>query len=157
MAFKDPLDRVRGQIVYPQWTAPPVTKTGGYKWVLHDLVEDGIPDYIFPVNPNEMGSPFMPKSMQWSGLDKDGGYRGFQTTNPHRWEFGGILHTRSQYENLRQRVRRGNKSYLLDHMGRIWLVRPTAFEATRAGTLRFPWRHKYTLHLTTYAQIREPA
>jgi hypothetical protein len=135
----------------PQWVPPAVA---GYKWVLHDTDPD-IPDYIFAINPNEMESPYVPKTMTMSGMTIDGKYRGFQLDTPHPWQFTGVLHTKAQYENLRERARRGNKALLADHLGRIWEVRLTHFEATRAGNLQHPWRHKYTMHLTTYRNVRE--
>lgn len=118
------------------------------KWLLHDL--SGVrSDYTFETNPNVMASPLPAPTLTMHGVGIDGGIRGFGVMAPHDWTFGGILYSQQQYEALRDFIFYAGKVHLTDHLNRKFLVRLRIFNPVRAGTRRFPWRHKYEINATT--------
>lgn len=117
------------------------------RWKFETL--DGLDSYTFEMNPNQMDSPLLERTIDSHVVGIDGKLRGFRKDQAKTWSFSGALHTQSQYEAFEQWLHSG-RIYLTDHLNRKFLVRLTNFDPTRGGTRRTPWRHTYVVSVTTY-------
>lgn len=105
--------------------------------------------YVFPLNPNEMTSPFGERNIQARGTTSPLGqplfFEGAQS--PTQWTFSGNCPTALQYEALRSWVydRTGRRLQVVDHFGRVIDVVLRSFDAKPRRDKNRYWHHTYTL------------
>lgn len=117
------------------------------RWKFQTL--DSSQSYTFDMNPNQMDSPLLEKTVDSHAQGIDGVIRGARKDVAKGWSFSGVLHSQAQYEAFELWLHKG-RIHLTDHLGRTFLVRLTNFDPTRAGTRQHAWRHTYVVSVTTY-------
>lgn len=126
------------------------------KWRIYDPAPDGM-SYIFEIGPSEMTSPYAPKALTADATTaRDGQMLSWEGASPAvTWTLTGELLTQSQYEALRAFSRLNRRVWIVDHLGRGWVVTVERFSATPKRALDYPWRHSYTLDVLIYDGPRE--
>lgn len=139
---------IQGSVVVPVDPIFPVVvaQSGVIKWVLDDPL--GSPSqYIFPINPNAMTSPFGSKNITARASTGPNGtkiaWEGAQ--GPTDWQWTGDLFSQQMYDALRAWVGKGNRVFLTDHLLRRWDVYLTEFTPIPKRSVLYPWRNTYTM------------
>jgi hypothetical protein len=116
-------------------------------WKLTDPLTSST--YDFPVNPNEMTSPFPERNITAHGTTSPNGqplfFEGART--PVQWSFSGNCPTAAQYEALRAWVydRTGRRVILVDHFGRQLVCILRNFDAKPRRDKNRYWHHTYQI------------
>lgn len=103
--------------------------------------------YTFPINPNQMSSPFPEKAISAMTTTAIGGvplvWQG--NTPPKSWTFGGEILDAAHYEALRSwTYDRNRRLYLFDHFGRRLILVMQSFDPAPKRAVGRYWRHTYT-------------
>lgn len=107
------------------------------KWTFEDV--DTAEVYTLVRNPYEMATPTGPRRTQ--GLPRGLALRGGSI--PFAWSFRGRLATEEEYDTMLDWSRR-RRIRITDHLGRIHLITPQAFEPTpRRDRIDKHWRYLY--------------
>lgn len=110
-------------------------------------------EYIFPINPNAMTSPFGPKNITSRAAVGPQGqkiaWEGAQ--GPVDWQWSGDLFSQEMYEKLTLWTAKGNRVFLTDHLQRRWIVYLTSFDPVPKRSVRYPWRHTYTMKAIVFS------
>jgi len=137
----------------PEDTEPEIN-TAVTKWVVQDRSSGSLVSYTFPINPEEMTTPFPHKylllvpttapdgqPLTWEGAPR-----------PHQWEFRGHIETQEFYDALAGFADSAYRYWLIDHRHRAWQVTFEAFEPTLRTRLDplAPWRATYSMRCFTY-------
>jgi len=117
------------------------------RWVLtHPATSE---TWTMPINPNQADSPFQKKEVKTAhgtraGLDR---IRLFQTASaPTEWNFGGVIRTKSHYDDLVHWAKKTDEVRVSDHLGRTFEVIIKQFAPVdRPPTGSTPWRLTYKM------------
>jgi hypothetical protein len=116
------------------------------KWSFYDPTDDTT--YVFPVNPNEGGTPGRTKKLEYQATAApDGVTLIFEGRDEARQiQVSGVLLDQGQLEALDAWVNdRRHQIRLTDDLGRQFWIYLTNFEATRNRRQSHPWHHSYRL------------
>lgn len=115
-------------------------------WVLEDPMTGGIGAYEFPINPNQMTSPFPEKQLRvehpiypgsqdiiWEGRP-----------DPVQWTVQGTVRTQAFYETLQTYQELQRRIYVIDHMQRGWICSFESLEYTKFGSPADLWAYTYS-------------
>lgn len=113
-------------------------------WVLRDLTSATPEEYNWQVNPNSFSLPYQ-KTISYSASAAPDGqaliYEGRDEVQ--RIQFGGVVLTQEQYEDLVYWFNKRTQLELEDDLGRTMSVYITSFQTTRVRSHQYPWRHTY--------------
>lgn len=110
-------------------------------------------EYIFPINPNAMTSPFGPKNItSRAAVGPNGQKIAWEGTQPPvEWQWSGDLFSKEMYENLELWTAKGNRVFLTDHFQRRWIIYLTHFDPVPKRSVKYPWRHTYTMKAIVFS------
>ena len=124
----------------------PVSVPEGVDWMLVDPYVGGRADYVFPINPREMTTPYVPKAAI-ANPTLAGDSLVFQGAQPAaRWSFRGYLETQEFHDELAAWAKLGRRFLIRDHRGRWWITTFVTFEPSPVRNLRdggVLWFHDY--------------
>lgn len=129
---------------------------GVRRWVFFDPSNGE--QWVFPVNPNKMNSPFPPRNITMAHGTHAGPNRiramDMAPSGPASWTFGGVILTRAQHEALTDWASRNRMLRLTDHLGRTFEVVVQNFNPTdRRPTPGRPWRGQYEMTCLALRQV----
>lgn len=118
------------------------------RWQLYDPT---VPEtYVFPVNPNEGGTPNRAKRIDtqvpaapdgkvllWEGRDE-----------PQKIDIKGVILEQAQLDAFNLWFNKRHQVRLTDDLGRQYWVYMTTFNATRNRRVSHPWHHSYDMSFT---------
>jgi hypothetical protein len=134
---------------------------GVYRWVLQDLMPEGLGSWVMPINPSSMTSPGVQKTItgQHSTAAVSGQYHLWRGIDmPIEWSFSGFCPDQDFYEQLQAYAAITRRFYIIDHRNRAWKVAITGLDMVarkrRLDEHGVPqdWRHDYTVHAVIYDQ-----
>lgn len=110
------------------------------KWEFYDPETDEL--YVHEINPNTMSSPF--RTQNSTPLIGNLAYR--RRSQPKDWDFGGVIRTQGQYDNLLAWSQRSGFIYITDHNRRAFKCFLVEFrpDEKRPNATK-PWRFDYTM------------
>lgn len=108
----------------------------GVDWMLKDPYVGGRADYVFPINPREMTTPYVPKAAI-ANPTLAGDSLIFQGAQPAaRWSFRGYLETKEFHDELAAWAKLGRRFLIRDHRDRWWITTFVTFEPSPKRNLR---------------------
>lgn len=122
------------------------------RWVLYDPATSE--SYTFRINPDEATSPRPARELSF-GVSLDGRAPGFESSAPPQdWEFGGVIRTQEQHDELLYWSRKKGKLRVTDHLGQTFEIMIRAYRPTeRRKTALVPWRLRYTMQTICLRRI----
>lgn len=132
---------------------PPII-AGVKRWTLQDTV-NLLDTYTFETNPNSMSSFKAPWNMIPSPRSPvANGHVIRRTSAPHTATFGGVIRTKTMYDDLTVWVHKDSLLYLTDHLNRKWEVLLDSLDAVPGKTRKLvPWRFTYTVSLMIFGEV----
>lgn len=110
------------------------------RWTL----TDGSGTWTFPINPNQMASPFAQKQLTTSP-----GTGGVLTERaaaaPFEWTFGGHSRGKAMHDDLLDWAGRRHEIVVTDHMARSFTILPIRVDFTDRRSAIEPWRFIYEM------------
>lgn len=110
---------------------PGAVVDGVRRWVLQDLMPDGLGSWIFPANPTS-ADPW-PFHKGLSATPNVLGNKVHVTGRgpiPHAWSFSGVGMDEDTYDHLKAYAQINRRFYLIDHRNRAWNFTITSFAPT---------------------------
>lgn len=140
----------------PTHTHPPAENQVG-RWQLNDPTSGGLGEFVFPINPSQMSSPYAARvytvehttSLNGQAILWENGLTG------HSWTFEGYLETKAFHDKLVAFHALRRRFWLTDHRGRIWMVTFTDLDLTPLKPRRNvdkPWCHTYRLTCLAFGE-----
>lgn len=118
------------------------------RWQLRDTDTDET--WTMPINPDSMSPvPLVSRSFRHAGTRRRGRRtpRTFSGPPPAKTlQWAGVIRTQDHYDQLVRWARKSVEVEVTDHIGRRFIVLPTAFRPEdRRPTPRTPWRLRYEM------------
>lgn len=119
------------------------------RWTFYDPAEDET--YTFVINPDSMSSPHRERALTTIQAIQPGTqeelYASFErSSSPTEWEFGGVIRSEQQHNDLESWCARSGVIHITDHLGVTRECLISAFLPTdRRSTYQTPWRMRYTI------------
>lgn len=118
----------------PGVDAPPVlVADSAGRWVLQDLLLDGLGSWVMPINPKSMSNPHVSKVVQTGHTTSvaTGRYQlGESNLGVVQWTISGYCPDQVFHEHLEAYAELARRIYVIDHRGRAWKVAVQALEIT---------------------------
>lgn len=145
--------------------APPVEipesihPSGVRRWVLQDLMPEGLGSYVMPLNPTEMDNPAYERvltAVHTTAVNEGQFHVSEGGVRPLEWSFKGYCPTQEMAETLRAYAELKRRFYIHDHRGRAWIVVVTSAEIIPRLQQRniyddlTDWVHDYTVNAVIF-------
>jgi hypothetical protein len=121
--------------------------------VLQDPNPTGLDQFLFPINPDRMSSPYAPKMVDPAFTTARNGQAHIWEggVRAHAWQFSGYLETAAFYSALLDYADLNARFYLIDHHNRAWTVTFTQVDFQPKRVIGKPWAHIYTVEALIFA------
>jgi hypothetical protein len=133
-----------------------VTGKGVRKWVLQDVSPGGT-QYIFPINPSDMGSPHAESLVSIESTTDGSPVLWEAGAGLQEWEFSGYSTSQTFYVALEAFLALRRRFWLIDHRNRAWPVSFTAIEWTPKRNPGNDWSFEYTVKAQIYGEPVTPS
>lgn len=126
------------------------------RWIFTDSVASEV--WEVPINPREMSSPFVEKSISMRQTTAvDGRTLLFEGSPPApQWTFSGRILSTEHYEELLRWSEKRNRITITDHFGRIIECYIQRFDPTPRRAHSYYWSHDYTMTVLVLAKPTAP-
>lgn len=116
-------------------------------------------EYVFPLNPNTMSTPFGERPITALTSTAVGGqtlaWEGAKL--PADWSFGGVILNAAHYEALRSwTYDRKGRIVVSDHFGRNYTTVLRSFKPEPKRSISRYWRHDYTIDALVFGAPSAP-
>ena len=123
------------------------------RWSLQDPSVDGEPEYIFPINPSKMSTPYAARAFSVEHSSAPDGqpltFEGFPFGVD--WTIEGTCLTEDFHDGLETDLALARRVYLIDHLARAWTVSLESINWTRLPQRFNDWSFTYQLKAIIYA------